>query len=49
MLLVILNILSDDFGCSFITYGACEITLFPEVTTPKLALDFRKLSEENTR
>ena len=48
MLLVISYIFANDFRCCLITNRAHEIAVFPEFTTPQMALEFREFSEENT-
>ena len=40
MLTMILDIFSDHIRCYFVPNRSGKVTIFPEVTTPKLVLNF---------
>ena len=49
MITMILNILSDYFGCYVVSYGPGKVSVFPKFTTPKMLLHLWMFMKNHTR
>ncbi len=43
------DVFANYFRCHFVTYSSDEVAGLPELATPKLTLDLRKLAEHRPR